>query len=216
MHLRPNELMFGVAPAILLDCARQLHQYDHRPFTLNDFCEALGAPQREAQPVLMQMISEGFIAAPTSDVGAYSTMPKLGQLALANISEGLPRAQADALLAQVLAKAELINKHPEKHECAIIRVAVFGSYLTQKEILGDLDIGVELKELPRLRSHDKGARYRALIRGVASPSTKVRALLRLRKPKQISIHDFEEVFRLGTPYRLVFGEAPDTATPHQK
>ena len=203
--------MFGVAPAILLDCARQLHHYDLRPFTLNDFCEALGASQREAQLVLMQMISEGFIVAQVSDAGAYSATPKLGQLALANISEGLPRAQADALLAQVLARAELINKHPEKHECAVIRVVVFGSYLTQKEILGDLDVGVELKELPRLRAHDEGTRYMAWIRGVASPSTKVRSLLRLRKPKQISIHDFDEVLRLETPYRVLLGERPSTS-----
>jgi len=205
MYLRPNELMFGVAPAILLDCARQLHRHDYGPFSLSDFCKALGAPIRESQPVLAQMISEGFITAQTGDGGTYLATSKLGQLALANVSEGLPRLQADALLAQVLVKAASVNEHPEKHGCVVIRVVVFGSYLTQKEVLGDLDIGVELKELPRPGAHDERARYRDWSRGMASPSTKVRSLLRLRKPKQISIHDFDEVLRLGTPYRLVFG-----------
>jgi len=211
MHLRSDELMFGVAPAILIDGAQQLHRREGRPFELNDFCRALGAPVREAQPVLEQMVAAGFIALQEGSIGSYSATPKLGQLALANISEGLPRAQADALMTRILAKAKSVNAEPQKHQCVVVRLVVFGSYLTAKEILGDLDIGVELKELPRPPGQDRRNTYRDLLRGLATPTSKVRSLLRLRKPKHISIHDLEEVLRLGTPYRLVFGEQLDCA-----
>ncbi|MFT3718580.1 hypothetical protein [Pseudorhodoferax sp.] len=210
MHLRSGELMFGVAPTILIDCARQLHRLAGQPFTLDDFCMALGAPIREAKPVLAQMISEGFISTQATSSSVYLATPKLGQLALSNISEGLPRAQADALLTRILDQAESVNADPLKHRCEVVRIVVFGSYLTEKEVLGDLDIGVELKELPRQHEQDWNSRYRDLLRGLATPASKVKSLLRLRKPKQISIHDLAEVLRLGTPYRLVFGEQLDS------
>lgn len=206
MHLRFDELVFGVAPAILIDCAQQLHQRADQPFSLNDFCEALGAPIREAEPVLKQMISSGFITTQAAASNTFLATPKLGQLALSNISEGLPRAQADALLTRILDRAKSINADPTKHGCVVVRIVVFGSYLTNKETLGDLDIGVELKERPRQRGPDERSAYRDLLRGLATPTSKVRSLLRLRKPKQISIHNLEEVLQLGTPYRLVFGD----------
>lgn len=209
MYLRSDELLFGVAPAILIDCAQQLHRLADRPFSLNDFCEALGAPIREAEPVLTQMISEGFIAAQAASPNTYRATSKLGQLALSNISEGLPRPQADVLLARIIDRAASVNADPQKHRCLVVRIVVFGSYLTDKETLGDLDIGVELKELPRPPGANRRSAYRDLLRGLATPTSKVKSLLRLHKPKQISIHNFEEVLQLGTPYRLVFGKQLD-------
>ena len=37
------------------------------------------------------------------------------------------------------------------------------------------------------------------------------AVMRLRRPNQVSIHELEEVLRLGTPYEVVFGTLPRAA-----
>lgn len=206
MHLVPNELVYGVAPEILLDCAKQLHLRDGRPFSLDVFCEALGAPVREALPVLNTLVAEGFIQRDSERVDRFLATTKLGQLALANVSEGLPRVEATKLLERVIARAIKVNAEPEKHMCQVECLVVFGSFLGDKEVLGDLDIGAELRELRPAGERVSMDEIRRFMRGAASPTSKVMSALRLQKPKQISIHRLEEVMRLGTPFRVVFGE----------
>lgn len=208
MHLVPNELVYGVAPEILLDGARQLHLRDGRPFSLDEFCEALGAPVREALPVLNTLVAEGFIQRDSERGDRFLATTKLGQLALANVSEGLPRFEATKLLERVVARAIKVNAETEKHMCQVECLVVFGSFLSDKEVLGDLDIGAELRELRSAGGRVSMDEIRRFMRGAASPTTKVMSALRLQKPKQISIHRLEEVLRLGTPFRVVFGALP--------
>lgn len=205
MHLLPNELRFGVAPEILLDCARQIHGRDAETVSLDEFSMALGAATREAQPVLEAMAAAGFFAADTDQPMLYRPTSKLGQLALANISNGLTRETAGQLLQRVIDRARLINSEPGKYACEIRCLVVFGSYLTDKPILGDLDLGVEFREIRSTEAQWSFAEVRRLMRGGASPASKVMSALRLQKPKQISIHRLEEVIALGTPYEIVFG-----------
>ena len=212
MHLLPGELCFGVAPEILVDCARKLHQYDMRPLTVNEFSEALGAPIREAVLVLDEMTAAGFFHLKAGEQVLYWPTTKLGQLALANISNGLTRSTASQLLKRVIERAELINSDPEKHACQVVCLVVFGSYLTDKLVLGDLDIGVELREIRGPNERLSIAELRKCMQGAASPTLKAMSALRLQKPKQISIHRLEEVLRIGTPYMIVFGELPFSST----
>lgn len=205
MLLLPEELLFGVAPEILVDCARQLHARDGRSFALTDFCEALGAPIGEASSVLGQMLAHGFFKVDECQTDQYSSTIKLGQLALANISNGVPRAAAAKLMKRVVEKAKWINSDPDRHACRVTCVAVFGSYLTDKAVLGDLDIGVEIFEIRKAeRLAHRG--IRKLMQGGSTPSSRAMAALRLQKPKQISIHLLSEVIDLGTSYEVVFGE----------
>lgn len=64
MHLLPGQLMFGVAPVLLIDCARQIHEGDYNDkkhtFDIDAFSRALGAPVRESGPVLQAMLADGF------------------------------------------------------------------------------------------------------------------------------------------------------------
>lgn len=204
MLLIPNELLFGVAPVILVDCARQLHARDDREFSLAYFCEALGAPADEASIVLKEMVAAGFFTANESSADCYVPTAKLGRLALANISQGISRADAETLLRKVIDKANLMNSDPQKYGCRVTCLVVFGSYLTDKAVLGDLDIGVEIQEI---RGSEQSVRtnIRKLLMGGSTPQSRAVAALRLRKPKQISVHQLEEVLRLETPYRVVFG-----------
>jgi len=215
MHLLPDQLMFGVAPHLLIDCAHQIHDqdWDDGRFTIGieDFAKALGAPLGESTLVLLAMLADGFFERADGQGDRYVPTQKLGQLALAKISCGITRAEAEALLARVVEKAAWVNKQLDAYEHRISCVVVFGSYLTDKQHLGDLDIGVELEELPGCSDRRKSEGFDVwLRRGVAARNRSLRAL-RLRQPKKISVHALEEVRRLNTPFRLVFGVLPESS-----
>jgi hypothetical protein len=207
MHLRRNELYFGVAPEILLDCARQLHEASEDRISIVDLSKALGATLREGATVAAQMTEAGFFTAAES--GVYAPTTKFSQLANAHISDGLTRSEAEALLSRIVARAQEINAAPQVHECTIECLVVFGSYLTDKPVLGDLDLGIATRQVrqPREGRRSWGDLRRELM--LRSPEAKVISALRLRKPKLISIHRLAEVQGLGTPYRLIFGVEPE-------
>ncbi len=64
----------------------------------------------------------------------------------------LSRKRADELIGELLGRVELVNEDPQ-YIFGISRVSVFGSYLTDKEKLGDLDIAVEVG--PKCRDRKK-------------------------------------------------------------
>lgn len=98
-------------------------------------------------------------------------------------------------------------------------LSVFGSYLTDKAVLGDLDIGVRLLNASRNRNEDiPEARERfferypppAYIRRdffsrLVWPETFVRR--RLRVGRNISFHEQSEVECEGYPHRIFFEAA---------
>ncbi len=213
MHLVPDQTLFGVAPDLLIDCARQIHDrdWDDQRFNvgIEDFATALGAPLGESMPVLLAMLADGFFERVDGQSDRYVPTQKLGQLALASVSPGLTRAEADALLARIVEKAAGVNTPPDAYDHRIVCVVVFGSYLTDKPHLGDLDIGVELEELPGRGARRTGEAPDARLRRAQAARSRSLRALRLRQPKKISVHGLDEVRRLDTPFRLVFGVLPE-------
>jgi predicted nucleotidyltransferase len=208
MKLLPDELMFGVAPSILIDCAVQIHDRE-RDFELDDFCEALGAPAEEAGPVLERLVRAGFARPDKLDAGRFHPTKKWGQLALAKVSRGLPRADADTLLQKIIAKARAINAGPNSQFRKIGCVVVFGSYLRRAPVLGDLDIGVALDPKDERRLAPNGLSLAEWFRKGSAPDRRTYSALRLRKPQYVSVHKFDEVIELKTPYRVIFGKEPN-------
>jgi hypothetical protein len=207
MKLDPDELMFGVAPTILVDCAVQLHERES-DFDLDDFCQALGAPVEEARPVLERLVCAGFAKPDRSDARRFNPTKKWGQLALANVSHGLARADAEVLLEKIIAKACAINSSTDGRFRKVSCVVVFGSFLGNAPVLGDLDIGVALDPTDERRLEPDGLSLAEWFRKGSAPDRRTRSALRLRKPQCISIHSFDEVIELKTPYRVVFGKEP--------
>lgn len=203
MRFEIGSLPFGVAPAILKDCAQQLRRRE-AAFTFDEFCEALGAPRKEAAPVLAQLVEQGYLLLEPDGVNHLPTA-KFQQLALATVGPGIHRRDAENLLARILSKAEQINAAPDEFPCGVIAIGVFGSFLTDKAVLGDLDIAVDVA---KVRVPQGQGLLRNAIRVIdqsQSATRKTLSTLRLRKPNLISIHTFEEVKHLGTPFKVVFG-----------
>ncbi|WP_342616566.1 hypothetical protein [Rhodoferax sp. GW822-FHT02A01] len=207
MNLPPKDLLYGVAPRILIDCASQLHETGE-DFSLEDFCKAIGAPSHEAMPVIDQLVKDGFMIAIGVDKSMFQPTKKMAQLALAKVTNGISRHQADQFLIEVLQKAHLINSDPDTYQFHVGCIVVFGSYLGDKDILGDLDLGVSLTSVAKKREEDNRWTLER-IRESISREKRVMSHLRLRRPAFISLHGLSEVLSLETPYRVVFGTLPE-------
>jgi len=169
---------------------------------MEDFCKALGAPEEEAKPVLDELIRNGFISNNGPTYEPYVPGDRFSQIALATITEGIPRATAEMLLDSVANRAKQINANPREFGHRIIRLAVFGSFLRGEAVLGDLDIAFECKV------HPMEEQRRELLREIRSNVSyrKTISYLRLRKPRQISLHEWKDLEKINTPFKIVFEE----------
>lgn len=216
MRLSPDSLHYGVHPTILIACADTLSYSCF--FTMDVFCCALGAPADEAQPVLECLIRDGYIVqgTPPDEIAEqklarakindfsdlYFPTLNLGQLANASISHGIPRADADLLVAQILESAKYINAHPvEFGGHCISQLVIFGSYLTDKQLLGDVDIGVTtafdksvLPSTPKRHDYNEHQQY----------YRKMISKLRCKKPKIVSIHDMDDVISINATFTVIY------------
>lgn len=189
MRLIPGELVYGVAPELLQYCAKELRWHDG--FEKSSVCECLGASEKEVEPVLSAFIRDGFIVELKD--GTYSSTDKMSRLALATISHGLIRADAQKLLDEVVKRAQEINSGKRICDGGVSKLAVFGSFLDERTTtLGDLDVAYEWK------------------RGIGHPQAKriprLRKVLAAAHPL-ISVHEMSEITHGNWPYRIVYDEA---------
>src|SRR4029077_2729872 len=78
---------------------------------------------------------------------AYQPTTKGNAISVARIVRRLNRAKADKLLGDFLRCVEEVNAHPDLLHW-VTEVRVFGSYLTNSDDLGDIDIAIRKKRRP--------------------------------------------------------------------
>ena len=123
---------------------------------------------------------------------------------------GIKRETAERILKEVVQRAKKINSSPESQFMYFVsKVLVFGSYLTQKERLGDIDLAIEIE---RRWKSDK--EYDHLLNAVCGnkvlgdsrvfyPYQKLITTLRNRS-KSLSFHPIEEVVRGKFTHKIIF------------
>lgn len=132
----------------------------------------------------------------------------------------ISRKTADKILSEVVERAKEINASPyPKFTLFIEKIAVFGSYLTDKEKLGDVDIAILLKGRIEgkhpdsmrdvyecIRLHNKEGKL-DFMQAVSFPQTIIRQTLRNRS-KSLSIHDYYELDGMieewGTNHKVIY------------
>lgn len=116
------------------------------------------------------------------------------------------------MVAALPERAQAMNADP-RYLHRVDRLAVFGSFLTDKPTLGDLDIFADLRVRVVPKTDEDNARFRRhfpppdyIRRDFMSrlfwPELKFRRDLRIGPG--MHIHDWDELERLGCPYRLIF------------
>jgi hypothetical protein len=121
---------------------------------------------------------------------------------IAKATTPITRAKANELLLDLIERAKSINENPE-FVFYVERIEVFGSYLTDKELLGDLDVGVKIERRykGRLFTQHNQQRIEMAKSGGRSfnnstdqlnwPYLEVMLILKARK-RGLSVHDINE------------------------
>jgi hypothetical protein len=178
----------------------------------------LKVDQDEAARVIASLHGKGLIEPGESEDGEQLYQPSMLGRALANASAGKPirRATADRLLSEFLKRVEIVNSDP--HYLFRIELAVvFGSYLSDAEALGDLDLAIHLEakepdwdkhvalEDARIaEAREAGRDFPSYEAQIHWPETEVRRFLKGRS-SAISLHDLRSDIRIitGSPHRVI-------------
>ncbi|MGY4367709.1 hypothetical protein ACVW1A_003774 [Bradyrhizobium sp. LB1.3] len=166
----------------------------------------------EAQHVFAQLLSEGYFEPhqPESDwdKAQYETSQKGRQLAAMNLTKRFDRAKADKEVAALIRRANEINRRDEL-VFFVSKISAFGSYVTDSDDLGDIDLVVET--VPRRDNHTGESHYRANNSGKVLDwssslyygQREVLQVLRARKSR-LSFVYASTVERLNTKTRVLF------------
>lgn len=181
------------------------------PRTLGD---RLGLDARETDELICRLLADGLLEEKVdAGAAAYEVTDKGHAFCLASCLKKIPRAKIEALLGKAVAACEAVNADgtlPEYIKC----LRVFGSYLGDGEMLGDLDLALETQRRRGKMSKGDYAEwladfgYRHCPRGewldqILYPWTMLCRRLKNRSP-YVSIHSDSELKRLGAKNRVVF------------
>jgi hypothetical protein len=191
--------------------------------------EVLGVTPEEAVDTLAQLATLGFIR--PAGVGVYgkqewSNTVKGNALANATAARPIRRPTAERALREFLGRVSEVNGSPD-YLYAVSYVVVFGSFLSDRLTLNDVDLALELvaKETdPEVRSRLREERVAAAMRAgrrfadyrqeVRWPRTEVWLRLKSRS-RTLSLHDLncEAALVRSGPYEVIFSANPAVPVP---
>jgi hypothetical protein len=171
----------------------------------------------EAKRVFAALLADGYLEPNEpehkSDTAKYQASTKGRQLAAANLTKRFNRAKAEAEVADLIERANTINANDELVGY-VRKITVFGSYLTDSDDLGDIDLVVEIQ--PRRHPHTDESRYRAknsgksnrydFFVGINYGHNEVLKLLRARKAR-LSFN-VGSTLELETQFKTLFEWSP--------
>jgi predicted nucleotidyltransferase len=175
----------------------------------------------QAIALIGEMVACGFLddceRRPGEITRFYQCGPQGLRLASARLLKPITRAKAEAIIAAFLQRVESINARPELLE-RVREVRVFGSYLEERDDLGDVDIAVrtERKEMSgkdwvresRRRADESGRTFANLIDRIAYGHTEVMRLLKAGN-RYLSLHTKDDLEEIGTRSKVLFKDNSD-------
>ena len=184
---------------------------------MEEFSIAKGKAERLiAELVKLELIRKsGFQS--EKNIIRYDTTIQGNALALAKAGKPVSRASADRVLQEFFDRVKSVNRRSDL-AYGVESVVVFGSYLTARTALNDLDIGVELTRRGKNKATDErlqkesmakalanGRRFGNLVEELFWPRTEVLLILKNRS-RTISFCEWESLFRMpGLRYRVLLG-----------
>jgi hypothetical protein len=198
---------------------RQSYAPDER----KEYCRKLGfkfkpVKAAEAKRVFAALLADGYLEPndpkeTEDDKANYMTSVKGRRLAATNLTRRFDRAKAEGEVADLIERANTINASDEL-VCYVRKITVFGSYLTDSDDLGDIDLVVEIQ--PRRHPHTDESHYRAknsgksnrydFFVGINYGHNEVLKLLRARKAR-LSFN-VGSTLELETQFKTLFEWSP--------
>jgi predicted nucleotidyltransferase len=176
------------------------------------------SPFRVAK-LISELHAVGYIEESKKIDGRMLWQKTLDGCSLANAPAAKPlrRETADRLLDELLIRVRYVNAN-RRFLLKVTRVVVFGSYLTEADRLGDIDLAVALEPKQqdpivgyaqwrkKLRQADRdGIRFANSAERVWWPEIEVRKFLKSRS-RAISLHDIDDGIFKTAKFREVFRE----------
>ena len=158
----------------------------------SEYVSYFKALHKEFGPVFDVLMNENLIEyAWVLDGEKHYSVAKAGHtLKMQKMVKPISRALADELLERVLQKAKEINDDPELFY-GVACIHVFGSYLSEKQVLGDLDLGVSVKCKPQYKRYRSRKLQQMQKLGIKSWERHISRLLEFKK--SISVHPLNPV-----------------------
>jgi hypothetical protein len=218
MQIGKAEQIAGVSLTLVRDFFRYIVGWHRYSFELSQLQERLGLRTTSAVALAEELIARCYVAQGQNH--DYALTDKGEELVRASASGKVKRTTAESALDGLLKRAAEYSVDASKI-LTIDAIAVFGSFLSDKEQLGDLDVAVKWRD--RVTDADRakraqayaqrsGRRFSNFVEFLAWPETELFQILKARK-RTIRIQDWQAFSRLVAkapercPYKVVFGDA---------
>lgn len=195
----------NIIPGVTMHAVREVLR--KRPIQKRTLVEILKLSDPE--PLWQALIEGGLIERDPDHPGDYCTTRAGQGIALAKFIKRMTRKQADALVREVVERANQVNSNGDlTHYVRELRV--FGSYITDVPDLGDIDLAVDLQPRPNIGDWIKASVARAHIRGkrldflatISFGTKEVTQILKARKAR-LSIHPIDDLQKIGAESRVL-------------
>lgn len=205
MQVGKNDKLAGVRLIKVRDFLRQ-HDESFSGEAVAEFFKVVGDRKQEIEQGLL---GAGYSEPHQSEKSRYLVTSLGRQLCNAKFVSRISREQAEILVRSFLGRVASINEREELTH-RVTGVRVFGSYVGDKADLGDVDLAVAIE--PRRETHveesieraqQSGKSIRNFLDRITFGPTEVQKILKDGSP-YLSIHGFDEVEKLGTPYEVLF------------
>ncbi len=217
MLISDGDEIAGVPIRRVRDCLRFFLGWHRDAFDLGMLQQRLGVDEELARAVARALIAQEYVT--PLEGGSYEFTDKGLELSQASASGKIKRATAESALAGLLKRAEEYNSDATKI-LTVDAIAVFGSFLTDKQELGDLDIAVRWRD--RIADGNRstraldyarrsGRQFSNFVELLAWPETELCQILKARK-RTIKIQGWQAFTQLVAKdrgrvnYKIVFGD----------
>lgn len=220
MRIRPKELLFG-QPTLQIRKVLRLSMDDNYFTTKKDLFEAvsklLDQSLEKTKEILKQLVEADYLRLKNNNKNhswQIIETEKGRRLGVTNANPPISREKAELLLKELLERAVEINN--AEFAFKIVHIKVFGSFLSDQVLLGDLDIAFKLRKIEPLDKFQtisderiklagkNGKQFANSLQQAFWSRTEVIQMLKTKK-KGLSLHDEDSDQVIGqTNWRFVY------------
>jgi predicted nucleotidyltransferase len=158
MQINSSDTIADLPIFEIRDFLRHLHSHTHANLWV---CASyLGVSERKARPILSELVEQGYVEIVSKRPKIWKTTLKGGSLANAKAAKPIRRATAERVLREFMERVHEVNTN-EHYLFKVTHVVLFGSYLSDKETLGDVDIAIRMeRKIEDFEEHQRLNRQR--------------------------------------------------------
>ena len=197
MRIEPTEQIAGHSA---LDIRRFMRRTDDLTWGLDHIRAELGVSLKDSKELAKHLTALGLI----ERVGtSWRKTVRGNALAQASAARPLTRTTAEAKLKQFLERVDAVNRN-QGFAYTIRKVIVFGSFLTRRERINDIDVAIslvprhadpelqlEIEDQRVVEARGKGRRFKSFGDELMWPQREVVLFLRSRS-RALSIHSLDD------------------------